>query len=636
MADARGSRGSIGAWSVQLRVPDCQALVQIFDRLQKIGVCLSYVQSKKISIDVAGHFKADLIDAVKSGSSFRLIGDNCNYRVNVQEERIDRHGKLHHDFTSAAIVQLMGFEDLDNTIPLSDYQSVDHTMFLPSDVDCHDLKKEYAVHMARVAVRMLPCFQFLKDVIPKYIQGQYSKALARTSKVIPLPVLVDCNEQNYNDAVRILDFYEDTVNDIYEQAGLSANDHASVHIGGDQLTRERFSGAKRLRIGGTTMKERFDHLTPITFELFHMQINYLTLMFKVLYRDGSVLELGTMHSEQKRIMRRNVNEDVKNAYDADENFTVSFIDAYIVEALLEFFGMENVNSIPTKNVPPSTLCSREECRDWMEATMFKLIDKFVWPRQMLNTDETVVVDGDILQIKLADGTPCTLWKKPAQPHEQPMDYVKNYAHMVLELGLLFKSINDLCKIPDRDRAICILKMAMITFKANNNLSKYALEILRFLVHQLCTMTEQQAHREFYGLFVNTKGHIDSFIPADRQMEYIVTLVKKNMKHMCSNKTETNIKNVTSALAGVQTISNNFDNISEVIVRAKKHNEISTHADEIAMVDDLRHVRPFRHTPGRFHPSFPRISSSIQHHLNVHHFHAWIQEHTVNFATEHGN
>ena len=62
-----------------------------------------------------------------------------------------------------------------------------------------------------------------------------------------------------------------------------------------------------------------------------------------------------MKSEQTRIGRTSVDSDVRKAYDADKDFIVSFVDAYIVEAVLEFFGMEDVHSAPTKHAPPQRL-----------------------------------------------------------------------------------------------------------------------------------------------------------------------------------------------------------------------------------------------------------------------------------------
>jgi hypothetical protein len=93
------------------------------------------------------------------------------------------------------------------------------------------------------------------------------------TKVLPL------NEQNYSDCVQILIDYEDCLDNVFTQAGQDLDTTRSIHIGGDQLTRERFSGAKSLKSGCFTAKERFDHLGPITFELWHTAMNYLKLVF---------------------------------------------------------------------------------------------------------------------------------------------------------------------------------------------------------------------------------------------------------------------------------------------------------------------------------------------------------------------
>ena len=60
--------------------------------------------------------------------------------------------------------------------------------------------------------------------------------------------------------------------------------------GGDQLTRERFSGAKKMRAAEINIKDRFGHLTPITFEFFHLMINYLKVFNHFLY-DGKSIQV---------------------------------------------------------------------------------------------------------------------------------------------------------------------------------------------------------------------------------------------------------------------------------------------------------------------------------------------------------
>ena len=135
-------------------------------------------------------------------------------------------------------------------------------------------------------------------------------------------------------------------------------------------------------------------------------------------------------------------------------------------------------------------------------------------------------------------------EEPLDP-EEPLapgqkDYVQNYALQILELGLAFKNFLDSIKVPNRARMLRTLKIMMVLLKAHKWQSKYADEILRFLVHQLAILSEHDAHMMFYSLFVNTKGRIDSNIPCDLQMEYLVRVCKKHIKHMHSNKTEENI------------------------------------------------------------------------------------------------
>ena len=74
-----------------------------------------------------------------------------------------------------------------------------------------------------------------------------------------------------------------------------------VHVGEDLLTRERFTGAKGLRSGCATEKERFDHLYPITFEMWPM--NFLLLIFKSLFDENS-FEKGSMNAAKISLKRK--------------------------------------------------------------------------------------------------------------------------------------------------------------------------------------------------------------------------------------------------------------------------------------------------------------------------------------------
>ena len=186
----------------------------------------------------------------------------------------------------------------------------------------------------------------------------------------------------------------------------------------------------------------------------------------------------------------------------------------------------------------------------------------------------------------------------------------------MELGLLFKNLLDSIKLPDRDRSIRLLKMAMVILKRHNNLSKYAYEIMRLLVHQQSSLSVCDAHQEFYGMFVDTSGKIDSHIAVDDRMEWCVGVVKKHIKHMFGNKTAHNITTRTTALSGIGEISQNYDTATKVVVRCQKHSVASALEDEMAILEDLRKLRPFEKVPGRYHPHFPEEAASILQNIDV--------------------
>ena len=113
----------------------------------------------------------------------------------------------------------------------------------------------------------------------------------------------------------------------------------------------------------------------------------------------------------------------------------------------------------------------------------------------------------------------------------PEDGTKNYGHMLLELGLLYKAWLDLVKLLDRSRGIRLLKLTLVIFKAGKHSSKYGYEIINLLLYQLSVLSVNEAHKQFYAMFVNTQGKIDSHVACDDRMEWVVGAVKRHIRHM---------------------------------------------------------------------------------------------------------
>ncbi|CAG2242079.1 unnamed protein product [Mytilus edulis] len=236
---------------------------KVFDRLQTVGVCLSYERSLQIVEMIGGHFNDKVVQLVKDNTRFRIIGDNINWTVGVHDQRINNKQKMMHAFGSAVIVQNLTFTNLDRVVPQQLYSQTPVQNFIPSEEDYNLITTDYIILMSRVVFEHIPYFKKFSDIVPINISTPCSPNLKKKSEVIPLPVLFK-NEQYYQDVVGILDFYEKCLKDAHDKAGKQLHNQ-TYQIGGDQLTRERFSGAKSLRAHHLNPSDKFTHLSPITF-----------------------------------------------------------------------------------------------------------------------------------------------------------------------------------------------------------------------------------------------------------------------------------------------------------------------------------------------------------------------------------
>lgn len=137
--------------------------------------------------------------------------------------------------------------------------------FLPSDIDFKVITNDYIYIVFQTLTRHLTFLKQFKSLIAELKNDLRAKDCDMSSKntVVIFPVLCK-NEQSYAEVLDIMDSYEDHIADIYRKANTNL-DGVRVHIGGDQLTMEQFSGAKRVRQQAATERERFVHLSPITF-----------------------------------------------------------------------------------------------------------------------------------------------------------------------------------------------------------------------------------------------------------------------------------------------------------------------------------------------------------------------------------
>lgn len=344
-------------------------LSQVFDRFNRLGLCVSYGSSLRVLSSVGDGYLQHLRDIVSRGLAFRLVGDNMNWMTRVHDERADHHNKMTNAFTSIAIVQTVYFPNL----PTEAKSAVPVETYLLHSADIILLKKLYVDMICRVLKTHIAAFSFLPDC--GLFVSEHADKLCKMSEVVALPV-VFYDEQKYSDVFKIMDGYEQLLHKVYP----SGEELPCVHIGGDLLTRVRLSGAKRLRASSKAPIHRYSHLHPITFEFFHLQMNVLKYFYKHLFVK-SCSSIGTMYSSSVRINRKNVNGDINGNYDCNRDFAFSFIDATIVEACMEFFGIESLLGSPTRHWQANM--SADEKVAWARKAIGQFVDQYVLNEVML-------------------------------------------------------------------------------------------------------------------------------------------------------------------------------------------------------------------------------------------------------------
>ncbi|KAK7100930.1 hypothetical protein V1264_023792 [Littorina saxatilis] len=607
---------------------------------------MSYTATQETVSKLQQHIQAELVSHLRDGRRFRLVGDNVDFKVDVSHQRLSTTKEdkptTEHWFASAAIVQEVDFNHLSDVKPREDLISLPTSSFIPQADDWAGLKEEFVTLIMQTLVEHLPAFQAFNKCWLDAAKASSVPNLGKKQAVVPLAVLPK-SEQKYSEVVDVLDYYESFLEEVHAQANLPLESSTKVQIGGDQLTRERFSGAKRLRCTAESPSKRFDHLHPITFEPFHLQMKILTVLYKILYNEKS-LETGTLGAEKIRLCRTKADgKDVTSHFNDCSELAISLVNAYIVEAACEFFGIQDSSDkiLPAHYFDkPLKSLSNEEKMNWMQTNVGDLVDSLVWPHTRKHMDATEVTSEETeVVVNMPDGSrkTVTIIQPPPQPQssQAQQDDAFTYGQNVLEIGLIYKAFAASVKVPKRNSMLRLMKYVMLILKGDNNRSKYSLEILRLLFHQLATLSEKTAHESFYGMFVNTQGKPDSHIAADMKMEHVVQHVKGHIRYLKANKSEKTIQKKTGAFAALDAIAHNFDEQTHVLKRYGQAHTPSSHGDEVLLIQNLRRLRPFQFQAGRKLLSVPRLAKSPVCKLSMHLLKSWIRQNQLAYSHEIG-
>ena len=103
-------------------------------------------------------------------------------------------------------------------------------------------------------------------------------------------------------------------------------------------------------------------------------------MFDCLFKGGSVREIRTFKYFREKLNRKNVTADkVTKSYEGCEQFFISIGIAYICEAAMEFWDLDNRDGKPTKHIPRPGMKHLPllQKKEYFDMVIGEFVDQFV-------------------------------------------------------------------------------------------------------------------------------------------------------------------------------------------------------------------------------------------------------------------
>ena len=85
------------------------SILQMFDQLGPIEVCVSYDRTLTIIQEVSRNSEDMIVNALKVGFHLRFIGDNTNFGAKVRDGRKGHHSHMEHYFGNIAMIHMLKF-----------------------------------------------------------------------------------------------------------------------------------------------------------------------------------------------------------------------------------------------------------------------------------------------------------------------------------------------------------------------------------------------------------------------------------------------------------------------------------------------------------------------------------------------
>ena len=230
-----------------------------------------------------------------------------------------------------------------------------------------------------------------------------------------------------------------------------------------------------------------------------------------------------MYAARNFFKAHNVSSHPMKDVNGSVEFLSKYTDSLIVCAVLEHFGMDDVDSEPTKNVYDKDTM---EPTEYVRKQLNLIVDTFAIhegpdftaePSKLVCPHckkEYLQLQGLRKHMKNKHNSSGTAVESSTGKE----DSIFNYSCAALSMCLLWKDFEDARKHGDGERTIRLYKFLMLYFKLANK-TKYTYHSLRLLAQVKCILSPRLSHQLIWNRCVNNVGHEDTNSEVDRENEH---------------------------------------------------------------------------------------------------------------------
>lgn len=404
------------------------------------------------------------------------------------------------------------------------------------------------------------------------------------------------------------------------------------------------------------------------------------LIFSRYYSGSSACDKTSLFALRNLVNWRDVVTDAQQKPAPCKRFMDLILDADIIAAALDFFGMADVNDSPTKHGFSNEMenniravRARYFSKVMKEFIMSFIVDGTLYEKHFANIhaleeweavqrNQPVLDNGRYpcrfpgcsssfkhdglhrMRHELSHDPPPSIPEEPplestvpdpTDENPEPKDDVFDYHCGFMNMALLLRNFKDAIKEGDGDRIIKCIKMFLLHFKEDGSGStKYSLEALYLLFQVNALLSPREAERLKWNRTVNNQGGEGNNVAMDVALEHDNHALKEIIRGLGANISEQSVLRVCRAFFVLMKLHHLLDSEISVKEVSGKHTKKSVKEDLMKVVKTLTEQHVFEKQPTRepmyCFPDCPRDYLQL---LKTKELFGWINDHKKNVSLE---